>query len=114
MENKIYLKKSVIKSIITSIIFILIFIIINKIEYKKYSLEYNKKINSLSKTIQEQYPNIKESEIIEILKTDKEDNLKQYGIDIKEESIINKNNIQYKKIQIIKITILIIFIKIIN
>ena len=114
MENKIYLKKSIIKSIITSIIFILIFIIINKIEYKKYSLEYNKKINSLSKTIQEQYPNIKESDVIEILKTDKEDNLKQYGIDIKEESIINKNNIQYKKIQIIKITILIIFITIIN
>ena len=114
MENKIYLKKSIIKSIITSIIFILIFIIMNKIEYKKYSLEYNNKINSLSKTIQEKYPEITEEEIIKIIKTEKEDNLKQYGIDIKEESIIEKNNIEYKKTQIIKLATLIIFTIIIN
>ena len=114
MENRVYLKKSIIKSIITSIIFILIFIIMNKIEYKNYSLEYNKKINSLSKTIQEKYPEVKDLEIIEILKTEKEDNLKQYGIDIREESIINKNNNEYKKAQIIKIAILITFIMIIN
>ena len=114
MENKIYLKKSIIKSVIASIICILTFITLNKIEYKKYSLEYNKKINSLSKTIQEKYPEIKEEEIIKIITTEKEDNLKQYGIDIKEESIIEKNNIEYKKIQIIKITILIIFIVITN
>ena len=114
MENRVYLKKSIIKSIITSIIFILIFIIMNKIEYKNYSLEYNKKINSLSKIIQEKYPEVKDLEIIEILKTEKEDNLKQYGIDIREESIINKNNNEYKKAQIIKIAILITFIMIIN
>lgn len=114
MGNKIYLKNSIIKSVIASIICILTFIPLNKIEYKKYSLEYNKKINSLSKTIQEKYPEIKEEEIIKIITTEKEDNLKQYGIDIKEESIIEKNNIEYKKIQIIKITILIIFTVITN
>lgn len=44
MENKTYLKKSIFKSIIVSIICALAFILLNKIEYKKYSLEYNKKI----------------------------------------------------------------------
>ena len=39
MENKIYLKKSIIKSIVISIICILVFLLLNKIEYKKYSLE---------------------------------------------------------------------------
>ena len=85
MENRIYLKKSIIKSIILSIVFISLFVILNKSEYKKYSLEYNKKINSLSKTIQEKYPNITEEEIIKILKTEKEDSLKQSGIDIREQ-----------------------------
>ena len=114
MENKMYLKKSILKSIIVSIICVLAFILLNKIEYKKYSLEYNKKINSLSKTIQEKYPEITEEEIIKIIKTEKEDNLKQYGIDIKEQSIIEKNDNEYKKIEIIKIGILTLFIIIIN
>lgn len=114
MENKIYLKKSIIKSITVSIVFILVFIILNKIEYKKYSLEYNKKINSLAKTIQEKYPQITHQQIIEIIKTEKEDSLKQYGIDITEQSIIEKNDNEYKKIEIIKILILIIFITITN
>lgn len=114
MENRIYLKKSIIKSIILSIVFISLFVILNKSEYKKYSLEYNKKINSLSKTIQEKYPNITEEEIIKILKTEKEDSLKQYGIDIREQSIIEKNNNEYKKIEKIKIILLIAFTIIIN
>ena len=114
MENKIYLKKSIIKSIIISIICILVFLLLNKIEYKKYSLEYNKKINSLTKTIQEKYPDVTEEEIVKIIKTEKEDNLKQYGIDIKEQSIIEKNDNEYKKIEIIKILILIIFVTITN
>ena len=109
MENKIYLKKSIIKSIVISIICILVFLLLNKIEYKKYSLEYNKKINSLTKTIQEKYPDVTEEEIVKIIKTEKEDNLKQYGIDIKE-----KNDNEYKKIEIIKILILIIFVTITN
>ena len=114
MENKIYLKKSITKSIIISIICILVFLLLNKIEYKKYSLEYNKKINSLTKTIQEKYPDVTEEEIVKIIKTEKEDNLKQYGIDIKEQSIIEKNDNEYKKIEIIKILILIIFVTITN
>lgn len=114
MENKIYLKKSIIKSIVISIICILVFLLLNKIEYKKYSLEYNKKINSLTKTIQEKYPDVTEEEIVKIIKTEKEDNLKQYGIDIKEQSIIEKNDNEYKKIEIIKILILIIFVTITN
>lgn len=114
MGNKIYLKKSIIKIILISILFILIFIIINKKEYNNYTLEYNKKINSLAKTIQEKYPQITENEIIEIIRTEKEDSLKQYGIDIKEESIIEKNNNEYKKIEIIKIVLLTLFIIIIN
>lgn len=114
MENKIYLKKSIIKSIVISIICILVFLLLNKIEYKKYSLEYNKKINSLTKTIQEKYPDVTEEEIVKIIKTETEDNLKQYGIDIKEQSIIEKNDNEYKKIEIIKILILIIFVTITN
>lgn len=114
MRNKIYLKRSIIKIILISILFILIFIIINKKEYNNYTLEYNKKINSLAKTIQEKYPQITHQQIIEIIKTEKEDSLKQYGIDITEQSIIEKNDNEYKKIEIIKILILIIFITITN
>ena len=114
MENKIYLKKSIFKSIIVSIICVLAFMLLNKIEYKKYSLEYNKKINSLSNTIREKYPEVTEEEIIKIIKTEKEDNLKQYGIDIKEKSIIEKNDNEYKKIEIIKIIILITFVILTN
>ena len=58
MKNKIYLKQSIIKNIIISVLFILILTTINRIEYKKYTLEYNKKISSLVATMQEKYPEI--------------------------------------------------------
>ena len=74
---------------------------------------YNKKIESITTYIKNEYPNIKEEELIKIINSNTNDNtLKQYGIDITKDNIIkNKNNfIKYTTKEIILTTLLYLII----
>lgn len=105
------MKNKTIKKYILSLIILLIFnvsliFILNRYEYKMYAKNYNDKINSIISNIKNRYPNIEESDIIEIINNeeDSEDILSKYGIDS-----ITKNDKVNNKIRIISLIIIITF-----
>lgn len=105
------MKNKTIKKYILSLIILLIFnvsliFILNRYEYKMYTKNYNDKINSIISNIKNRYPNIEESDIIEIINNeeDSEDILSKYGIDS-----ITKNVKVNNKIRIISLIIIITF-----
>lgn len=105
------MKSKTIKKYILSLIILLIFnvsliFILNRYEYKMYTKNYNDKINSIISNIKNRYPNIEESDIIEIINNeeDSEDILSNYGIDS-----ITKNDKVNNKIRIISLIIIITF-----
>jgi len=105
------MKNKTIKKYILSLIILLIFnisliFILNRYEYKMYAKNYNDKINSIISNIKNKYPNIEESDIIEIINSeqDSEDILSKYGIDS-----ITKNDKVNNKIRIISLIIIITF-----
>ena len=68
-------------------------------QYHTYTVNFNNKINSIIAKIEKEYPDIKESEIIEILNSKESSNiLPKYGIDIKEDSIVLENDKASKRI----------------
>lgn len=105
------MKNKTIKKYILSLIILLIFnvsliFILNRYEYKMYTKNYNDKINSIISNIKNKYPNIEESDIVEIINNeeDSEDILSKYGIDS-----ITKNDKVNNKIRIISLIIIITF-----
>lgn len=105
------MKNKTIKKYILSLIILLIFnvsliFILNRYEYKMYTKNYNDKINSIISNIKNKYPNIEESDIIEIINNeeDSEDILSNYGIDS-----ITKNDKVNNKLRIISLIIIITF-----
>lgn len=105
------MKNKTIKKYILSLIILLIFnvsliFILNRYEYKMYAKNYNDKINSIISNIKNKYPNIEESDIVEIINNeeDSEDILSKYGIDS-----ITKNDKVNNKIRIISLIIIITF-----
>ena len=105
------MKNKTIKKYILSLIILLIFnvsliFILNRYEYKMYTKNYNDKINTIISNIKNKYPNIEESDIIEIINNeeDSEDILSKYGIDS-----ITKNDKVNNKLRIISLIIIITF-----
>ncbi len=105
------MKNKTIKKYILSLIILLIFnisliFILNRYEYKTYAKNYNDKINSIISSIKDKYPDIEESDIIEIINSeeDSEDILSKYGI-----NSITKNDKVNNKIRIISLIIIITF-----
>ncbi len=124
MKNRIILKKHLLLAVLISIIYLVLFTILNILEYHTYTSLSNNKINSILVKLKEEYPNVSENEIIEILNSDfKEDVfLYKYGINIKNDSIVLDNNLYFKKYLIINmvfitislVSIIIIFLKMDN
>ncbi len=95
-------KKKYLYLIITTLILIILSILICIHQYHVYTINFNNKINSIISKIEKEYPDINESEIIEILNSkDKSDILPKYGINIKEDSIVLENDKENKKFIII-------------
>lgn len=105
MKNKT-IKKYILSLIILLILNISLIFILNRYEYKMYTKNYNDKINSIISNIKNKYPDIEESDIIEIINSeeDSEDILSKYGIDS-----ITKNDKVNNNIRIISLIIIITF-----
>lgn len=105
MKNKT-IKKYILSLIILLILNISLIFILNRYEYKTYTKNYNDKINTIISNIKNKYPDIEESDIIEIINSeeDSEDILSKYGIDS-----ITKNDKVNNKIRIISLIIIITF-----
>lgn len=105
------MKNKTIKKYILSLIILLIFnvsliFILNRYEYKTYAKNYNNKINTIISSIKNKYPDIEESDIIEIINSEEnsEDILSKYGI-----NSITLNDKVNNKIRIISLIIIITF-----
>ena len=67
MKNKVKLKRQIILTLILEICLLIVFTGINIYEYNQYNINYNKKVDSIILKVKEKYPNITDSEIMEIL-----------------------------------------------
>ncbi len=113
MKNKVELKKCLFKALEASICLLVIFLIINIYEYHEYKKNFNKQIFAIVDKLQDEYPNLTEEEIVQILNSngkDESSTLKKYSINLNAE-IINQK--KYPKFLIINISILILGIVII-
>ena len=119
MKNKILLKKFILTILLISVIILIVFINAKNIEYKLYINNYNAKINQVMDIIKNKYPEVSETEIINVLNTKQETennvDYKKYGIDIKNDSIIQDNEnihrvFMFGNILLFSITVLILLI----
>jgi len=122
MKNKIELKKAIIIFLCIISLAAITFGLIYTYQYEQYTINFNNKIALIMNKVTEKYPDIKTSELIEIINSegsvDKEV-LNYYGIDLEQDSIVIENDTRYNKFLILNITfilllsliILILFLK---
>lgn len=111
MKNKIKLKKSIIISIVVILIWSSIFTLFNLYQYRVYTNNFNNKIDQIVTKIATEYPDIQKSDVIEILNSKENTNgniLKEYGIDLKKESIVMENDKYSNMFIILNVGILIL------
>lgn len=112
MKNKIELKKTLIVSILIIVVFLIFFAILYQIQYQTYTKQFNEKLNSIIVKLQKEYPNLTENDMMQILNdTEKADAdlLRQYGIDLKEDDILLKNEEAFHQFLFIDLILLGVF-----
>lgn len=112
MRNKIGLKRTCIISGIIIGSFLLIFTILYQIQYQTYTKQFNEKLNRIIVKLQEEYSDLTPNEIMQILNETEEtdvDLLRQYGIDLKQDAILLKNDSAFQKFLVLDLTLLVIF-----
>ena len=111
MKNNQYFKNYFIITILVFFIFSFIFLIIKTVEYNSYKENFNNKINDIILLIQQDYPDFDEKDIIEIIEND--DNvLQKYGYDLKEDSLVKKNDKTYVAFLVLE-SVIVLFLVII-
>lgn len=109
MNNKIELKKALVVSIVIIVIFLLFFVILYQVQYQTYTKQFNEKLNNIIVKLQKEYPNLTANDIMHILnETEKTDTdlLRQYGIDLKHDAILLKNDSTFQKFLLFYIILL--------
>lgn len=106
MKNQIRLFRYLKILLVSFIVIILSFVALKGYEYEEYLFNYNEKIKDIVYLLQKEYPNISKEEIIDVLNSESTTNeniFKNYGIDLKKDSIVIKNDYTQKKFMIIYI-----------
>ena len=109
MKNKIELKKILLISIVIIVSFLLLFAIVHQIQYQTYTKQFNEKLNSIIVKLQEKYPNLTPNEIMKVLNDDEKveaDLLRQYGIDLKQDAILLKNDEAFQRFLVLDLILL--------
>lgn len=109
MKNKIELKKILLISIVIIISFLLLFAIVYQIQYQTYTKQFNEKLNSIIVKLQEKYPNLTPNEMMQVLNDDEKveaDLLRQYGIDLKQDAILLKNDEAFQRFLVLDLILL--------
>lgn len=110
MKNKEKLKKFLIILNLYTIFVIFLTYSINKYEYQVYKDNFDTKITSIILKIKEDYPNITDEELYNILKSSKKDGkvLEQYSLTIDNKSLLKENDNKYQQFLVTNITIVFI------
>lgn len=110
MKNKIELKKALKISCFSIIVISIIFELILICQYKFYTNNFNKKIEMVMVNVKNQYPDIDENALMNILNSENDGDtylFKKYGINLEKDSILIKNDKLFIKFSIINLCILI-------
>lgn len=106
-------RKYLIAIILIEILLVVTAICVTTWQYRAYTQNYNKKLNSLIGIIKEEYEDLETYEIIETLNQNQgkdksqPDYVSKYGIDIKTDSILLENDKRYKEFLLVNIGIMI-------
>ena len=115
MKNKIELRKTLICILCVIVLAVALFGAIYIYQYKVYTNNFNNKIAMIITKLTEEYPNLSESELFEIINNQGKINEKlfdAYGIDLNKDAVVIENERIFSKFLICNI-IFIIFISII-
>lgn len=111
MKNKIELKKALIKSIVAIILISIIFGLFQYYQYKVYSNNFNNKVGQLISKIKDEYPEIDNNELIQIINSEDDidiDLFKDYGIELDKDALVLENDRYFNKFLALNLIILII------
>ncbi len=110
MKNKEKLKKFLVILSLYTIFIIFLTYSINKYEYQVYKDNFDTKITSIILKIKEDYPNITDEELYNILKSSKKDGkvLEQYSLTIDNKSLLIENDNKYQQFLVTNIMIVLI------
>ncbi len=108
MKNKIELKKTVIASLLTIIMISIGFGIFQIYQYSQYTKNFNNAIDKLVTQIVEKYPTITKTKLMEILNSNSQSTniLREYGIDLEEDTIVLENEELFTKYVVVNISII--------
>lgn len=110
MKNKIELKKTITCILFVIVIGVMIFGGISYYQYKEYTSNFNNKISSIVTKLKQEYPELNQNEIFEILNSNEKADLKlfnSYGIDLEKESILIENDKKFLEFLIVNIIVVI-------
>jgi len=119
MKNKIELKKTIIYILCAIFLATIIFSGFYHYQYRQYTNNFNNKIAEIVTKLAQEYPELTQSEIFEIINNDEisnKDIFNTYGIDLDKESVVIENDDNYtifligNIVFIISISIIIIFL----
>lgn len=111
VKNKVELKRAILISLCIIVISTFIFGIIQYHQYKTYTNNFNEKVLSIIARVSEKYPNVSKNEIMEILNNKEAVDtslLREYGINIEEDSIILENEKHFKNCLILNLIFLVL------
>ena len=94
IRNKEYIRRIV----LIGVVFLVINVLISGYQYRKYTVNYNKKINEIMGVVISKYPDVDSDLLIDLFNNsyyDKGDILARYGIDSSKYSIIRENDDDY-------------------
>ena len=121
MNNKTKLKKYLVRALFSAACILIVFSVLNLIEYRVYKENFNRKIQAIVGAVLENYPDVSEYELVEILNsTSGEDNsmpgssalsrsvFEKFGIDIEKEAVIVENTRSHRLFMTVN-TVLLLF-----
>lgn len=111
MKNKVELKKMLCICAIIVIVCTISCVLVTYIEYMEYTKVFNYKINAIVEKVLEEYQNISQNDVMQILNATSSDNinvLEKYNIDLTDGSIIYENELLYKKAIVLNVVLVII------
>lgn len=105
MRNKEYFKKKLFEFLIVAGVFILVWFVLDGVEYCKYKVNFNYRINAILKVVEDKYPDVSREELLDILRVKYENGnvLREYGYDLENDSFIYQNDIIYLRFSILKL-----------
>lgn len=99
MKNRVEYKKVLLGSLILSLVIIILFVLLSICEYKSYTKNFNNKIIEIVSLVKDEYKDIKEDELMDIVLSNKTNNdiLNKYSINLTDKSLLKSNDALFYK-----------------